>query len=155
MVDGITVANGIAFSPDDRTMYLADSHVNEIYSMAFDAASGELGPRRLFARLDAGMGMPDGATVDVDGGVWVAAIGGGRVLRYTPAGKLDRALELPVSQPTSCEFGGDGLRTLFVTSARMKRDPLALQKEPLAGSVFALDVGTSGLPEPRYGAPSR
>ena len=151
MLDGITVANAIAFSPDDRTMYIADSHVHEIYAMSFDGSSGRIGERRLFARLDAEMGMPDGATVDVDGCLWVAGIGGGQVLRYTPAGKLDRAIDLPVSQPTSCEFGGSDLATLFVTSARMKRDDAALQKEPLAGSIFAIDAGTRGLPEPRYG----
>jgi len=155
MLDGLTVTNGLSFSPDDRTLYVADSHVGEIYALAFDAASGRVGERRLFARIPKELGMPDGATVDVDGCLWVAAIGGSRVFRYTPDGELDRAIELPVTQPTSCEFGGDGLRTLFVTSARMRRDTAALEKEPLAGSVFALDVGTHGLPEPRYGGSAR
>jgi len=151
LLDGITVANGIAFSPDDRTMYVADSHVREIYSMPFDAASGTLGKRRLFARLDDPVGMPDGATIDADGCLWVAVIHGGRVLRYTPTGQLDRTIALPVSQPTSCQFGGAGLDRLFVTSARMRLDDAVLAREPLAGSVFALDVGIAGLPEPRYG----
>lgn len=150
VLEGITVANGLAFSPDDRTMYLADSHAREIYALPYDGITGTIGERRLFARLDAGMGMPDGATVDVDGCLWVAAIDGARLLRYTPAGRLDRTIAMPVSQPTSCEFGGAGLRTLFVTSARMKRDDQALAREPLAGSIFALDVGVGGLPEPRF-----
>ena len=150
VLDGITVANGLAFSPDDRTMYVADSHERVIYAMAFDAEDGTLGERRLFARLDEAMGMPDGATVDVDGCLWIAAIHGGRILRYTPQGRLDRTIAMPVSQPTSCQFGGDDMRQLFVTSARMRLDDQALAREPLAGSVFSLDVGVAGLPEPRY-----
>ena len=148
---GITVANALAFSPDDRTMYVADSHAREIYAMHFDADTGQVGERRLFARFDQGMGLPDGATIDVDGCLWVAAIHGGRILRYAPDGRLDRTVPMPVSQPTSCEFGGDGLRTLFVTSARMRLDDAALAREPLAGSLFALDVGVGGFPEPRFG----
>ena len=150
MESALTVVNGIAFSPDDRTMYVADSHVREIYAYDFDAHAGNLGARRLFARLASDAGMPDGATVDVDGCLWVAAIHGGRLIRYAPDGRLDRTIVMPVSQPTSCEFGGEGLRTLFVTSARMRLDNAALAREPLAGSLFALDVGTGGLPTPRY-----
>lgn len=150
VIEGITVANALAFSPDDRTMYAADSHTREIYAMDFDADNGTVGGRRLFARFDEGMGLPDGATVDADGCLWVAAIHGARVLRFTPAGRLDRVVPMPVSQPTSCEFGGADLRMLYVTSARMRLDDAALAREPLAGSVFALDVGVAGLPEPRY-----
>lgn len=149
-IENITVANALAFSPDDRTMYAADSHTREIYAMAFDSERGTVGERRLFARFGEDMGLPDGATVDVDGCLWVAAIHGGRVLRFTPQGRLDRVVPLPVSQPTSCEFGGPGLRTLYVTSARMRLDETALAREPLAGSLFALDPGVSGLAEPRY-----
>lgn len=103
--------------------------------------------RSLFARLDDTVGMPDGATIDADGCLWVV---GGRVLRYTPTGQLDLTIALPVSQPTSCQFGGDGLARLFVTSARMRLDDAALAREPLAGSVLALDLGIAGLPVPRY-----
>ena len=150
MLDGVTVSNGIAFSPDQRTMYFADSHAREMYAIEFDADSGVIGERRLFVRFERGWGLPDGATVDAEGCVWIAGIEGGRVLRFRPDGRLDRDLALPVSQPTSCSFGGDGLRTMFVTSARMKLDDAALREQPLAGSVFALDVGVAGLPEPRF-----
>ena len=150
MAEGITVANGIAWSPDRQTMYFADSHVREIYAAPFDADVGHVGRRRLFARIGDGAGMPDGATTDADGCLWVAAIHGGRILRYAPDGRVDRIVDMPVTQPTSCEFGGDGLRTLFVTSARMRLSDADLAREPLAGSVFALDVGVGGLPTPRY-----
>jgi sugar lactone lactonase YvrE len=149
-LDGLTVGNGLAFSPDRRTLYVADSHVREIHAIDFDAARGALGARRLFARLQPEWGRPDGATVDAEGGLWIAAIEGGRVLRFLRDGTLDRELRLPVSQPTSVQFGGDGFRTLFVTSARMKLDDAALREQPLAGSVFALDVGVAGVPEPRF-----
>ena len=146
----LTVVNGIAFSPDDRTIYYADSHAKTIYAAAFDVARGELGDRRRFAQFEPAWGMPDGATVDADGFLWSAAIGGSRVLRYSPDGRLDREIMMPVTQPTSCEFGGDDLRTLYVTSARMRLDDAALASQPLAGSLFALDVGVAGLAAPRY-----
>ena len=149
-IEGITVGNGLAFSPDRRTMYVADSHVREMYAIDFDVERGTLGARRVFARLAPDWGRPDGATVDAEGQVWIAAIEGGRVLRFRPDGTLDRELRMPVSQPTSVQFGGEGFRTLFVTSARMKLDDAALREQPLAGSVFALDVGVAGLPEPRF-----
>lgn len=147
----LTVVNGLAFSPDERTMYVADSHIRTVYSMPYDAHTGEVGPRTVFACFDEGTGLPDGATVDAEGCLWIAAIHGGRVLRYTPSGRLDRVIEVPVSQPTSCEFGGTDMGTLFITSARMRLSDEALAREPLAGSLFALRPGVSGLAEPRYG----
>jgi sugar lactone lactonase YvrE len=150
MFGDVTVSNGIAFSPDERTLYFADSHAKAMYAIAYDAMTGTLGERRLFVRFEPAWGMPDGATVDAEGCVWVAAIGGSRVLRFDPEGCLVREYPMPVSQPTSCEFGGDDLRTLYVTSARMRLDDEALFSQPLAGSLFALDVGVGGLAEPRY-----
>ena len=146
----VTVVNGIAFSPDARTMYFADSQAKAMYTVDFDSAEGTLGERRLFARFEPEWGMPDGATVDAEGHVWIAAIGGGRVLRFSPDGVLDRQIAMPVTQPTSCEFGGTDFATLYVTSARMRLDDAALAREPLAGSLFELDVGVRDLPSPRF-----
>jgi sugar lactone lactonase YvrE len=146
----LTVANGIAFSPDGRTMYLADSHVREVYALDLDPDGKLAGQHRLLVRFDPAWGMPDGATVDSEGCLWIAGIGGSRVLRFRPDGTLERTMPMPVSQPTSCTFGGPDLRTLYITSARMKLDDEALEREPLAGSVFALDAGVTGLPEPAY-----
>jgi sugar lactone lactonase YvrE len=151
----VTVSNGIAWSPDGRTMYFADSHVREVYAFDVDPATGLVAERRLLLRFDPEWGMPDGATVDAEGHLWIAGIGGACVLRIRPDGVLDRRLGMPVSQPTSCTFGGPGLRTLYVTSARMKLDDAGLAREPLAGSVFALDTGVAGLPEPSYRGPAR
>jgi L-arabinonolactonase len=131
-------------------LYIADSHRREMYAVDFDSREGTLGERRLFVRFEAGWGMPDGATVDSRGDVWIAAIGGGRILRFDATGRLVEEYPMPVSQPTSCEFGGDDLRTLFITSARMKLDDEALAAQPLAGSLFAFEPGVAGMPEPRY-----
>jgi len=150
MVPNVTVSNGLAWSPDDRTMYFADSHERTIYAFDFDAAAGTMSRRRAFATYRAGDGIPDGATVDAEGYLWSAGIGGGRLFRFAPDGRLDRELVMPVTQPTSCTFGGPGLATLYVTSAAMRLSDAERERQPLAGALFALDVGVRGLEEPRY-----
>lgn len=143
----IHVPNSSAWSTDDRTFYFADTRANSIQAFPYDIATGELGAARLFAGPGSAPGFPDGATVDSDGCLWSARWGGSAVARFTPDGKLDRVLPLPVSQVTSCAFGGPGLSTLFVTSAAIGLSPAQLEKEPLAGSLFAVDPGVAGLPE--------
>lgn len=147
---GVTVANAIAFAPDGRTLYFTDTRLGAIEQADYDPATGEVGPWRLFAAADAAPGRPDGATVDADGYLWNARYQGGCLARFAPDGRLDRLIELPVSQPTSCAFGGPGLRTLYVTTARQKLSPEALADEPLAGALLALDVGVAGLAEPLF-----
>jgi L-arabinonolactonase len=151
-LDGVTVSNGLAFDRNRDTMYFADSHARVMYAIEYDGERGEIGERRVFARFEPAWGLPDGATLDADGGLWVAGIEGGRLLHFRPDGTLEREIRLPVSQPTSCQFGGAACGTLFVTSARMKLDARALRDQPLAGSLFAIDVGVRGVPEPRYRA---
>jgi len=147
----LTVANGISWSPDDRVMYLADSWDRSIYAFDFDLAQGRVANRRLFARLADDAGIPDGATVDSDGCYWVAHFDGWRVSRYTPHGKLDRQITLPVPRPTSCAFGGPDLKTLYVTSACFNLSAEQRAEAPRSGCLFALDVGAQGLPEPEFG----
>lgn len=146
---GLTVPNGLAFSPDGKTMYLSDSHptVQLIWAFDYDIDSGTPHNRRVFVDMNAHPGRPDGAAVDAEGCYWICAIDSGQVLRFTPEGKLDRALELPVKKPTMCAFGGPQLDTLFVTSIRPQG--VDLRDQPLAGGVFALNPGVKGLPEPR------
>ncbi|QXH44887.1 SMP-30/gluconolactonase/LRE family protein [Pseudomonas xanthosomatis] len=145
---GLTVPNGLAFSPDGKTMYLSDSHpeVQLIWAFDYDIDSATPHNRRVFVDMRQHPGRPDGATVDAEGCYWICAIDAGKVLRFTPEGKLDRTLELPVKKPTMCAFGGPQLDTLFVTSIRPQGVDLADQ--PLAGGVFALNPGVKGLPEP-------
>ena len=138
--------NGLAFDPDGRGIWWSDSHPQSqcIWHAAL-GADGTVGERRLVLDLHDRPGRPDGAAIDVDGGYWICANDGGRVLRLAPDGRVDRELAVPVSKPSMCSFGGDALDTLFVTSIQ----PANAQGDDieLAGEVFALRPGTQGLAE--------
>jgi sugar lactone lactonase YvrE len=155
VVEGFLIPNGIAFSADNRTMYLSDSHptVARVWAFDLDADSGDLRNRRLFAAFAPGQGRPDGAAIDIDGCYWTAASDAGAVLRLTPAGKVDRMIAVPVRHPTMVTFGDDDLRTLYVTSQRRPAQGAdALPDDAPDGGVFAIRVDVAGLPEPLYGA---
>jgi sugar lactone lactonase YvrE len=147
---GFTVCNGLGWSPDDRTFYLVDTAAGRIYAYDFDLLSGAVANRRIFAEVPAEAGRPDGLSVDAQGGVWVANSGGWQLMRYDDGGRLERTVRLPVPRPTSCVFGGPGLDTLYVTSSRLGLSRRELADAPLSGSLFALDPGVVGLPEPRF-----
>jgi len=151
-LDDFIVPNGLAFSPDGRTMYLSDSHpsVQAIWAFDYDTETGTPSNRRLFVDMKPLPGRPDGAAIDVDGCYWICGNDAGLVHRFTPDGRLDRSLEVPVKKPAMCAFGGASLDTLFVTSIRPGGIDLADQ--PLAGGVFALRPGVQGVPEPAFGA---
>lgn len=153
MVDGIVTSNGLAWSPDQRRLYCSDTKAHEIYCFDFDAARGDLGERRLFARfaprapeqaLEDYGGRPDGAAVDVEGCYWVAMFEGQRLLRFSPEGQLLREVRLPVRCPTMPTFGDADLRTLYVTTAREKRPADELAAQPWAGCVLKLRVDVPG-----------
>lgn len=150
VVDGLIVGNGPAFAPDGRTLYIADSAIREIYAYDVDPETGTLGPRRLFAGADSAPGMPDGMTTDRDGGLWNARYMAGQVVRYTPEGELDVTIPLPVPLVTSCMFGGADLATLYVTSASAGMSAEERKSAPLSGSLFAVETGYVGLPEPEF-----
>ncbi|WP_219405935.1 SMP-30/gluconolactonase/LRE family protein [Pseudomonas sp. Colony2] len=146
-LNGFITPNGLAFSPDGRTMYLSDSHplVQQVWAFDYDIDSGTPSNRRLFVDMHQFLGRPDGAAVDAEGCYWICANDAGLVHRFTPDGRLDRSLAVPVKKPTMCAFGGTRLDTLFVTSIR---DDHSAQS--LAGGVFALNPGVTGLPEPTF-----
>lgn len=144
---GLTIPNSLAWSPDGRTMYFSDTPTLRIMAYDYDPDSGTATRERLFADLSTHPGRPDGSTVDADGCLWNAEVRGSRVVRYTPAGRVDRQLLLPVSGVTACAFGGTDLRTLYITTARQRLSETELAAEPLAGALFAVDVGVSGIPE--------
>ena len=143
------VPNGLAFSPDGRTMYVSDSHpsVQAIWAFDYDLDSGTPSNRRLFVDMKPLPGRPDGAAIDIDGGYWICGNDAGLVHRFTPDGRLDKSLAVPVKKPAMCAFGGARLDTLYVTSIRPGGD---LSDQPLAGGVFALNPGTQGLAEPAF-----
>lgn len=142
----ICCSNGIAWSPDDRTMYFCESFAHVIHAYDFDAVRGEIENRRTFARVDTAS-FPDGLTVDAEGFVWSAQPVFGRLVRYDPSGRIERIIELPVSRGTSVMFGGPDLSTLYITTMRTTLDERQLAEEPLAGSLLAITPGVKGLPE--------
>ena len=148
--DGITLPNGVAFSPDGGTLYYADSLLKNIFAFDLDGETGVLSNKRIFAETDALPGIPDGATVDAEGFLWSARFDGGRVLRHTPDGSVAGEIELPVSRVTSCALGGQDLKTLFITTAFFRLTDEQRAAEPLAGALFAIEVDVPGVPEPRY-----
>jgi sugar lactone lactonase YvrE len=147
VVDGLITQNGLAWSPDGRTMYLSDSHPQRriVWAFDFDTETGTPGAQRVFADLHHYTGRPDGAAVDADGCYWTCANDAGRLLRFTPRGELDREIALPASKPSMCAFGGSDLKTLYVTTIRPSTN--ATDDD---GHVFALTPGVQGLPEPDY-----
>ncbi|MGD9951911.1 MAG: SMP-30/gluconolactonase/LRE family protein [Burkholderiales bacterium] len=146
--NAVIIPNSLAFSPDGRTMYFADTNRHTIWAFDYDPATGAATRERVFA--DTGSGRPDGSCVDADGCLWNAEYGGWRLVRYTPAGKVDRVVEIPVANPTCCAFGGEDLGTLYVTTATQRLAPEDLAKQPLAGSLLALRPGARGLAEGRF-----
>jgi sugar lactone lactonase YvrE len=152
---GITVSNGLGWSPDARTMYWADTAAHTLYALDFNIAGGEISNRRVFAQfarrapgagLDDYGGRPDGAAVDVEGNVWLAMYEGARLVQLAPDGSLVREVRLPVRCPTMSCFGGADLKTLYVATARHNRPAGELAREPRAGCVLALRVDVPGLP---------
>ena len=148
-ISGLTVPNGLAFSPDGTLMYLSDSHpdVQKIWVFDYDTDNATPYNRRLFVDMNEHPGRPDGAAIDADGCYWICGNDAGLIHRFTPQGKLDRSLAVPVKKPAMCAFGGANLDTLFVTSIRPQGD---VSDQPLAGGVFALYPGVKGLPEPVF-----
>ena len=150
MVTGIAASNGLAFSPDSRTLYYADSQGGFVWAWDFDPASGEIENRRVFIDFRSTGGCADGATVDADGCYWVTLPITGLVARYDPAGRRMRTILLPTDLPTCCEFGGPDLDILYVTTATLRRPASELAHQPLAGGLFAIDAGVKGLALPPF-----
>lgn len=146
VIDGVSVANAMAFSPDGRTMYVADSPKRRVQAFDLDPGSGNLSNGRVFLQLVEGEGFVDGATVDTEGGYWLANVAAGRLRRYLPDGTLERIVELPFSNPTKPAFGGRGLSTLYITSTKSVAQCFS-QPTVENGPVFALEPGFAGVPE--------
>jgi sugar lactone lactonase YvrE len=144
LLSDLIVPNGLAFSPDGKTMYLSDSHPSRarVWAFDYDIDTGTPHSRRPF--IDAlPAGRPDGAAVDTDGGYWICGNDAGRVYRYTPEGKLDRTYTVPAAKVAMCAFGGAAMDTLFITSIR----PANAAPGAPDGGVFALRPGAQGLEE--------
>ena len=152
---GLTISNGIGWSPDGSAMYLSDSGTSTIDRFDFDAGTGEIGARRTIVEVAEPGVAPDGLTVDEDGQIWVALWGGAAVRCYTADGSLLATIPVPVDRPTSCAFGGPDRATLFITTARHGLDVMALERQPDAGRVFRVDgLGVRGAPCAPYRGPT-
>lgn len=153
--EGIRLSNGLGFSPDNRTLYLADSAARIIYRYDYSRADGAVRNRRIFARVPADEGVPDGLTVDAEGHVWSAQWFGGCVVRYDPDGRMERRITIPALQTSSLAFGGSELTDIFITSASLS-DALPLaprgydpDKGYVGGKLFHLNLGIAGKVENR------
>jgi len=146
ILTGLTVSNGLGWSPDRTTMYFIDSPTQRIDVFDFELESGEISNRRTLVEIPKAWGLPDGMTVDEDGFLWVAFWGGSAVRRFAPTGAVVSTVEFPVSQVTSCTFGGGDLSELYVTTARDSLSETQLAEQPLAGGLFRLRPGVRGRP---------
>lgn len=151
MLTGVTISNGIDWSPDGRLLYYVDSPTRRLDVFDFDLRTGAIAGRRPFAEVPAEAGTPDGITVDAAGFVWLALWGGAALRRYAPDGALERTVPLPVSHPTSCAFGGANLDELYVTSARRPLTPDERARQPMAGGLLRLRPGVVGRPANLFG----
>lgn len=148
---GFHICNGLGWSPDGTRFYLIDSGARRIYAYDFEAESGSISNKTILAEFDGGDGSPDGMAIDSEGYLWCAFWDGWSVRRIAPDSSIDREIRLPVPRPTSCAFGGPDLRTLYVTSARIRLSASQIAAAPLSGSVFSIDVGVAGSPVPSFG----
>ena len=144
MAGGVKVSNGLAWSPDGRTMYHSDSRGGAVFRYAYDPEIGAIGPREVFVSMQPDWGRADGGATDEEGCYWSCGVSGGRINRFSPAGELIGYVELPVTHPTMPCFGGPDGRTLYVTSLRENLSAAELARTPHAGSVFMLEPGVGG-----------
>jgi sugar lactone lactonase YvrE len=149
VLTGVTISNGLGWSPDHRTMYYIDSATFGVDAFDFEPEAGSVSHRRRLVEFPKAWGLPDGMTVDEEGFLWVAFWGGSAVRRLDPDGDLTSTIAFPVSQVTSCAFGSDDLSDLYVTSARAGLSDAELDSQPDAGGLFRLSPGVRGLP-PRW-----
>jgi sugar lactone lactonase YvrE len=150
IVTDVVISNGLGWSPDGRTMYYIDSKTYAVDAFDFDMGTGSASRRRRAIATPEPWGLPDGMTVDEEGFLWVAFWGGSAVRRFAPDGSVAAVIEFPVSQVTSCAFGGEELADLYVTSASGGLTPEERARQPHAGGLFRLRPGVRGLPARPY-----
>jgi sugar lactone lactonase YvrE len=146
ILDGISVANGIAFSLDNKTLYYIDSPTRTVMAYNYDPKTGHANAGRVCVVIADGIAVPDGVTIDVNGNLWIALWQGGKVVCHDPrSGRRLAEVIMPVSRTSSCIFGGDDYSVLYITTAWEKASPEERRKEPLAGNIFCVHVGVTGF----------
>jgi sugar lactone lactonase YvrE len=149
VLDGVMISNGLAWTPDHRAMYYIDTPTGRVDVFDYDVDTGEITSRRPFVEVEGG--HPDGMTLDEEGFLWVALWGGGAVHRYDPSGRHVGTVRLPVTNVSSCAFGGPDGTTLFVTTSQQGLSPEQKEAEPDAGRIFRVEPGVSGPPATAFG----
>lgn len=150
LIPAVTCANSICFSPSGTTMYFSDMPTGEIVAYDYDQDNGKVSSRRVVCGASSAPGLPDGSVVDAEGCIWNARWGAGKLVRFTPSGKADLTFDLPVTNVSCVGFGGTDFKSLFVTTAQFGLNAEQLKAEPHAGSLFVIEPGVQGLPEPLY-----
>ncbi|MBM4427634.1 MAG: SMP-30/gluconolactonase/LRE family protein [Chloroflexi bacterium] len=144
---GVTISNGLAWSPDHKTFYYIDTPTHEVRAYDYDMNTGAVANPREVVRVPDAMGWPDGMTSDMEGNLWIALWGGAAVTRWNPnTGQLLEQVSVPALQPSSCVFGGKAMNELFVTSARKDMSESDLTKYPLSGGLFKVKTKVEGMP---------
>ncbi|WP_460205212.1 SMP-30/gluconolactonase/LRE family protein [Scytonema sp. NUACC21] len=146
METGLTISNGLGWSPDNKTFYLTDSDQQKIYAYDFDAETGNISDRRIFVDLTHESFFPDGLTIDTEGHIWSAMWDGGCVIRFNPAGEETMRIQLPLKRPTNCTFGGEDLKSLYITTASVGLSQAEIDKSVCSGDLFEVQTDISGLP---------
>lgn len=147
--DDVLTANGVAFSPDNQWLYFSDTPRHVIYRYPYNLETGTIGKREVFYQFPEGQGRPDGAAVDSEGFYWCALYEGGRVVRISPSGDIVKEIEVPARCPTMVAFGGENLKTLYITSVG-DRPKIELTDYPKSGSLFEIELDVAGLPEHNF-----
>jgi len=150
VVDGVNLSNGLDWSLDGRQMYYIDSPTHGVDVFDFEPNDGSLSARRRLITIAAGEGLPDGMTVDAEGGLWIALHGSGSIRRYTPDGRVDRVVHVPPPMVTCCTFGGPDLTDLYITTMSEGLSAEARRAQPLAGALFRCRPGVRGRPAHRF-----
>lgn len=147
LMDGIRIANGLAWSPDHKTFYYIDTFTRMVRAFDFDLNTGQIANPRPAIRVPEALGWPDGMTSDSDGNLWIAMWSGAQVTKWDPAtGQLLESIPVPALQTSSCVFGGQGMNELYVTSARVGMSEADLKKYPLSGGLFKVETKCEGMP---------
>jgi sugar lactone lactonase YvrE len=151
MIDGVSISNGLAWSPDRKTMYFIDTPTRCVSAFDYDLETGEIANRRAVVRIPEEEGYPDGMCIDAEGKLWIAHWEGWQVGRWDPdTGEKLLSVRVPAAQVSSCAFGGPDFRQLFITTARENMSPEELERQPEAGGVFTVRVDVPGVPADKY-----
>ena len=152
LLKDVRISNGLAWSPDCRTMYFIDTPTREVRAFEYDIETGQIANPRVLIHFEETFGWPDGMTTDTDGNLWIAMWGGARVTQWSPRGVLMEQFGIPALNPTSCVFGGPDMNELYITTARVGMDAAALKKYPQAGGVFRMETNVTGMPTFEFGS---